>query len=87
MAGYWSRGDNSLDYDRVLFQNTGLGGELSRCRTEYEALVSSVREQQERLHATNTLRKKWETTLSETWVPVPGVSICHIFAKLVSGDI
>jgi hypothetical protein len=46
-----------------LLQNETLRVELRKQRSRYDLLVMTVREQQERLHATNALRKKWETTL------------------------
>ena len=46
-----------------LFQNENLKVELRKQKSRYDLLAHTVREQQERLHATNALRKKWETTL------------------------
>ena len=46
-----------------LLQNENLKVELRKQKSRYDLLAHTVREQQERLHATNALRKKWETTL------------------------
>lgn len=51
-------------YDpRTTDENESLKIELRKQKSRYDMLAHTVREQQERLHATNALRKKWETTL------------------------
>ncbi|XP_076436718.1 uncharacterized protein LOC143276177 isoform X2 [Babylonia areolata] len=51
-------------YDpKLADENDNLKGELRKQKSRYDLLAHTVREQQERLHATNSLRKKWETTL------------------------
>ncbi|XP_070176521.1 golgin subfamily A member 4-like isoform X2 [Littorina saxatilis] len=51
-------------YDpKLADENEGLKVELRKQKSRYDLLAHTVREQQERLHATNALRKKWETTL------------------------
>ncbi|KAL8598140.1 hypothetical protein ACOMHN_043211 [Nucella lapillus] len=51
-------------YDpKLAEEKENLKVELRKQKSRYDLLVHTVREQQERLHATNALRKKWETTL------------------------
>nr|KAG5710593.1 hypothetical protein BaRGS_013239 [Batillaria attramentaria] len=69
LAGFWltqlpplnARGEF---YDpKAAEENENLRVELRKQKSRYDLLAHTVREQQERLHATNALRKKWETTL------------------------
>lgn len=61
-CGVWS-GNVPCSQLFPLCQAESLKVELRKQKSRYDMLAHTVREQQERLHATNALRKKWEGTL------------------------